>query len=547
MNLENELGFITKGIFELYPPSNFYYHIEDLNPVIINNKPKIIGEGRFSTVYLYKHKFNESLFALKKISLKKIIESGNDINIIQREINIHSRINHENIVKFLSYNNNPNEINILLEYCPYGSIFELINKNGFDELLTYKYFSQVVNAVYFLHKNNLIHRDIKPENILLNGDKIKLCDFGWCCETNTNNRKSFCGTFEYMAPEIIKETPYGKPVDIWALGILLYELYFGVSPFSSNKVNEEQTKEVINNIMLKRLFFDRKSISYDMKDLIIHMLEDDINRRYTIDEVVSHPWFKKCKNKIQNSDLNQINKINNLDNFETNVTKVTKIIKSPIKKFPTQTNSIIKKETITDRKTNYSNFLNTNKIIYYPNNTLNIKSFKKINSDIYSNNIYNNDDEDGFSPFMKNGSINISVSFNNNCIKNSAEIKQQERNNNNGKVYSLNKKIYNTKTQKLPNAIKNNNLSPIDKNSKEIFKGYMFHHNNTSNLLNPNRISVVKLENENINSQPKIDNIKNFSMNTNVFLGNNSVNANNIINYNFYQINNNNQFNNIFY
>ena len=548
MNLENELGFITKGIFELYPPSNFYYHIEDLNPVIINNKPKIIGEGRFSTVYLYKHKFNESLFALKKISLKKIIESGNDINIIQREINIHSRINHENIVKFLSYNNNPNEINILLEYCPYGSIFELINKNGFDELLTYKYFSQVVNAVYFLHKNNLIHRDIKPENILLNGDKIKLCDFGWCCETNTNNRKSFCGTFEYMAPEIIKETPYGKPVDIWALGILLYELYFGVSPFSSNKVNEEQTKEVINNIMLKRLFFDRKSISYDMKDLIIHMLEDDINRRYTIDEVVSHPWFKKCKNKIQNSDLNQINKINNLDNFETNVTKVTKIIKSPIKKFPTQTNSIIKKETITDRKTNYSNFLNTNKInIYYPNNTLNIKSFKKINSDIYSNNIYNNDDEDGFSPFMKNGSINISVSFNNNYIKNSAEIKQQERNNNNGKVYSLNKKIYNTKTQKLPNAIKNNNLSPIDKNSKEIFKGYMFHHNNTSNLLNPNRISVVKLENENINSHPKIDNIKNFSMNTNVFLGNNSVNANNIINYNFYQINNNNQFNNIFY
>ena len=377
MNLENELGFITKGIFELYPPSNLYYHIEDLNPVIINNKQKIIGEGRFSTVYLYKHKFNESLFALKKISLKKIIESGNDINIIQREINIHSRINHENIVKFLSYNNNPNEINILLEYCPYGSIFELINKNGFDELLTYKYFSQVVNAVYFLHKNNLIHRDIKPENILLNGDKIKLCDFGWCCETNTNNRKSFCGTFEYMAPEIIKETPYGKPVDIWALGILLYELYFGVSPFSSNKVNEEQTKEVINNIMLKRLFFDRKSISYDMKDLIIHMLEDDINRRYTIDEVVSHPWFKKCKNKIQNSDLNQINKINNLDNFETNVTKVTKIIKSPIKKFPTQTNSIIKKETITDRKTNYSNFLNTNKInIYYPNNTLNIKSFK---------------------------------------------------------------------------------------------------------------------------------------------------------------------------
>ena len=244
----NELGFITKGIYQIFPPSNFIYHIEDLTPLLINNKPKVIGEGRFSTVYLYKHKINGTLFALKKISIQKILESENDINIIQREINIHSRIQHENIVQFYSYNKGVNEVNILLEYCNNGSIFELINKNGFEELQTYKYFSQVVNAVYFLHKNNLVHRDIKPENILLNGDKIKLCDFGWCCETNINNRKSFCGTFEYMAPEIIKDIPYGKPVDIWALGILLYELYFGVSPFSSNKENEEQTKEVINNI-----------------------------------------------------------------------------------------------------------------------------------------------------------------------------------------------------------------------------------------------------------------------------------------------------------
>jgi len=268
MQPENELGFITKGIYEIYPPTDFLYRIEDLNPIIINNKQKIIGEGRFSTVYLYKHKVNGTLFALKKISIKKIIESGNDLNIINREINIHSRLNHENIVKFFSYNKDLNEVNILLEYCPNGAIFELINKEGFDEFQTYKYFSQVVNAVYFLHKNNLVHRDIKPENILLNGDKIKLCDFGWCCETNLNDRKSFCGTFEYMAPEIIKEIPYGKPVDIWALGILLYELYFGVSPFNSNKQNEEQTQEIINNIMQNKLFFNRKSIAYDMKDLM---------------------------------------------------------------------------------------------------------------------------------------------------------------------------------------------------------------------------------------------------------------------------------------
>ena len=332
----NELGFITKGIYQTFPPSNFIYHIEDLTPLLINNKPKVIGEGRFSTVYLYKHKINGTLFALKKISIQKILESENDINIIQREINIHSRIQHENIVQFYSYNKGVNEVNILLEYCNNGSIFELINKNGFEEIRTYKYFSQVVNAVYFLHKNNLVHRDIKPENILLSGDKIKLCDFGWCCETNINNRKSFCGTFEYMAPEIIKDIPYGKPVDIWALGILLYELYFGVSPFSSNKENEEQTKEVINNIIQKKLFFNKKSISYDMKDLIIHMLEFDVNYRYTIDEVISHPWFKKCKEKIKSCDLiSNYNNINNYENIKTSVSKVTKITRSPIESLPT--------------------------------------------------------------------------------------------------------------------------------------------------------------------------------------------------------------------
>ena len=394
----NELGFITKGIYQIFPPSNFIYHIEDLTPLLINNKPKVIGEGRFSTVYLYKHKINGTLFALKKISIQKILESENDINIIQREINIHSRIQHENIVQFYSYNKGVNEVNILLEYCNNGSIFELINKNGFEEIRTYKYFSQVVNAVYFLHKNNLVHRDIKPENILLSGDKIKLCDFGWCCETNINNRKSFCGTFEYMAPEIIKDIPYGKPVDIWALGILLYELYFGVSPFSSNKENEEQTKEVINNIMQKKLFFNKKSISYDMKDLIIHMLEFDVNYRYTIDEVISHPWFKKCKEKIKSCDLNSnYNNINNYENIKTSVSKVTKITRSPIESLPNSfQKGLYRTNSFTLEKNNFPmnkfEIQNINKKNYISNKTLNFKNINDISINPILNKIDNEED-----------------------------------------------------------------------------------------------------------------------------------------------------------
>ena len=542
----NELGFITKGIYQIFPPSNFIYHIEDLTPLLINNKPKVIGEGRFSTVYLYKHKINGTLFALKKISIQKILESENDINIIQREINIHSRIQHENIVQFYSYNKGVNEVNILLEYCNNGSIFELINKNGFEELQTYKYFSQVVNAVYFLHKNNLVHRDIKPENILLNGDKIKLCDFGWCCETNINNRKSFCGTFEYMAPEIIKDIPYGKPVDIWALGILLYELYFGVSPFSSNKENEEQTKEVINNIMQKKLFFNKKSISYDMKDLIIHMLEFDVNYRYTIDEVISHPWFKKCKEKIKSCDLNSNynNIINNYENIKTNVSKVTKITRSPIESLPYNfQKGLYRTNSFSLEKYNFpmNNFeiQNKNKKNYISNKSLNFKNINDISINPILNKIDN--EEDGFSPFMKNGSINISVALPDKNEENiNKKINTKMNNNLNRNYLYINRKEYNTENNFNSNQFNNSNFYPMDsligENQKRNF--------GNSNVINPSRISIIKLNDNNINQTLKNTSIKNNHTKTNPFY---NTNNKNIINYNFYQINNNNQFNNIFY
>ena len=548
----NYSDFITQGIYQPYATTNYIYNIQDFTPLIINNQPKIIGEGRFSTVYLYKHKFNGRLFALKKISINKIIESGNDTSIIQREINIHSRIHHENIVQFYSFNQGLNEVNILLEYCPNGSIFELIDKNGFDEIKTYKYFSQVVNAVYFLHKNNLVHRDIKPENILLNGDKIKLCDFGWCCETNYNNRKSFCGTFEYMAPEIIKEMPYGKPVDIWALGILLYELYFGVSPFNSYKENEEQTKEIINNIMQKRLYFNRKNIPYDMKDLIIHMLEFDVVRRYTIEEIVAHPWFKKCREKIQNNNfnLNNYNQINNYDNLETNVTKVTKISKNQTQLSSSPQNILFRTRRFMNERNNYNqehDYERPNKYKYYSNKSLNFKNLKYYNPNNSEILFPKDGEEDGFSPYMKNGSINISLSLKNNKREfTDKKIKIPTDNNFKDNYSNKKRKIYKTKSLMNSNEFKTFNFFPMDNLTQENIKINKIPIKQ-SNFQDKSRISVVKLNNINSDFIPQNTNVidNKFIPNNSFSIGNN-VNRN-IINYNFYQIHNNNQFNNIFY
>ena len=102
-----------------------------------------------------------------------------------------------------------------MEYAPKGNLFFYIQKNRcLSESKSFQFFIKIVNAIHFLHKNNYIHKDIKPENILLfDNNIVKLCDFGWCVEIKDRPRKTYCGTTEYIAPEMINETFYGKEID----------------------------------------------------------------------------------------------------------------------------------------------------------------------------------------------------------------------------------------------------------------------------------------------------------------------------------------------
>lgn len=141
---------------------------------------------------------------------------------------------------------------MVMEYVSNGNLYNYVQrKKRLDEKEACKYFVQTCEALQYLHENNVFHRDIKPENLLLDQNyNLKLCDFGWCAENIHLKRKTFCGTYEYMAPEIVTDVAYDYTIDIWSVGVLLYELVHGYAPFKG-----KEYKEISSNIKKCELKF----------------------------------------------------------------------------------------------------------------------------------------------------------------------------------------------------------------------------------------------------------------------------------------------------
>ncbi len=181
---------------------------------------------------------------------------------------------------------------ILLEQADNGSLFYFIHpEKGIPELLALRFLYQTALAVEYLHDQEISHRDIKPENILLDENfNVKLCDFGWACNMERGEvRTSLCGTFEYMSPEIVLKHIHTNKIDVWCLGIFLFEMIHGKPPIKAKSIKD-----------LKKFFENEKisikaSISEETRDLIQNMLLIDEYDRFSIDQVLKHPVFKKIK------------------------------------------------------------------------------------------------------------------------------------------------------------------------------------------------------------------------------------------------------------
>jgi len=286
-------SILTRGDTTITEVSNFVADYVPQNPSKITQDYKVssevIGRGTYGEIRAALHIPTNEMRAIK-IIFKNESES-NEIKSIFREIQLLKQLDHPNIIKIYEYFADEKFIFIVTELVRDGQLFEqIIDAHHFSEKRAALIFRQILSAVNYLHHNFIVHRDLKSENIILEGDIIKLVDFGTAQEFASDQKmKGAYGTAYYMAPEVI-ENEYNEKCDVWSCGVILYMMLCGSPPFDGD--NDD---EILLNIHKGQFTFELPEfelISDYAKKLIQKMLTYNPKLRISAAEALEDTWFK---------------------------------------------------------------------------------------------------------------------------------------------------------------------------------------------------------------------------------------------------------------
>lgn len=255
----------------------------------------LLGSGSFAKVYKVTSLSTGKSYAMKILSMLKI-KNLKLVNQLWKEISTLSKCNHENVI-YLYASFEEDNLAFLIQELAEGSLFEKMAKERrFSEEQVAAYMIDIIKAVSYLHSLTppVLHRDLKPENILLLNDRCKLADFGWS-STDDDYRNTYCGTFDYLSPEMIRGTGHNEKLDVWTLGILMYELLEGKPPFKPKEKTLDKrlaAKMTERNILAGAIEFERP-LSREAIDAIKTIVNVNENLRPTARGVLELEFFKK--------------------------------------------------------------------------------------------------------------------------------------------------------------------------------------------------------------------------------------------------------------
>jgi hypothetical protein len=253
---------------------------------------KEIGSGNYGRVYLVEDRSTHSLFAMKALEKRSLEKSEQAAKSLKNEIQIMRQVEHPRIVKLERVYDDDERISFIITHAS-GDLFERLSKSGrFSEECVSDLALNLMTVLAYLHGLSIMHRDLKPENLLVRGnnDDILVCDFGLSCLVN-DKQVSRCGSPGYVAPEILHNHDYSEKVDIFSVGVILYMLLVGNSPFVGRNAKEILIKNKQCKIEYQPKIWNLYSRS--ALDFVQKLLNPDPDSRLSALEALRHPWIAK--------------------------------------------------------------------------------------------------------------------------------------------------------------------------------------------------------------------------------------------------------------